>query len=106
MIYLASPYSHENEKIREERYWTVCYAAARLMAEGHHIFSPIAMTHGICASTGGDNFAFLHWKELDEEMIRLCDEFWILRMDGWEESKGIKAELAYAVSLGKPWKYV
>lgn len=106
MIYLASPYSHELAEVREQRYWTVCYAAAKFMAEGHHIFSPIAHTHGICLQGKSQNFGFEFWKVFDEEMIRLCDEFWILQMDGWEQSKGMKAETAYAYEIGKPVKYV
>lgn len=106
MIYLASPYSHPDPAIRQQRYETVCCAAAQLMAEGHHIFSPIAMTHGICLQGKPEDFAYQFWASFDEEMIRLCDRFWILRMEGWENSKGIRAELDYAVSLGKPIKYV
>lgn len=108
MIYLASPYSHKDPAVRLTRYYTVCFAAAKLMAEGKHIFSPIAHTHEICIQGEGLGFHYEYefWQKLDEEMIRLCEEFWVLRMDGWEDSKGIKAEMEYAISLGRRVKYI
>lgn len=105
MIYLASPYSHDDPTVREQRYKTVCKAAGYIMAQGHAVFSPIAHTHGICLEMGGENFSFEFWEKYDKEMINLCDEFWICQMEDWEKSKGIKAELAYAMSIGKPIKY-
>jgi hypothetical protein len=33
-------------------------------------------------------------------------EVWILKMDGWKESKGIEAEIALAEKLGLPVKYI
>lgn len=108
MIYLASPYSHPDPRVREQRYFTVCFAAAKMMAAGHHIFSPIAHTHGICEQGTylGLAYPYEFWKKFDEEMLRLCSELWVLRMDGWEESVGIKAEIVYAASIGKSFKYV
>lgn len=106
MIYLASPYSHPDPAVRQQRYETVCHAAAELMLKGHRIYSPIAMTHGICLAGDPTKFAFEFWADLDKEMIQLCLAFWILRMDGWEKSEGIKKELAYALSLGKDVHYV
>lgn len=106
MIYLASPYTHDLAAVRQRRYETVCTAAARLMHDGHAVFSPIAHTHGICLASGGVNFEYSFWKKYDEEMIRLCDQFWILRMEGWEQSEGIKMELAYAMSIGRDPFYV
>lgn len=106
MIYLASPYSHPDPAVREQRYQTVCFACAKLMKEGNLVYSPIAHTHGICLAGGGSQTAFIHWEKLDKEMIRLCDQFWILRMEGWENSEGIKSELAYAMSIGRDPYYL
>lgn len=109
MIYLASPYTHPDPHVREQRYYTVCYAAAKLINEGHNIYSPIAHTHGICEQMrlrGIDEHKFEFWSKMDKEMIRLCDRFWVLRMEGWEQSEGIKAELAYAMSIGRDPYYL
>lgn len=41
MIYLASPYSHPEPRIKEARF----RAAAQLFKRGHLVFCPIAMSH-------------------------------------------------------------
>jgi hypothetical protein len=47
MIYLASPYSHPDPAVRQERYEAVCQAAAELISRGHIVFSPVAHSHTI-----------------------------------------------------------
>jgi hypothetical protein len=42
MIYLASPYSHPDRAVREERFRGACRATAALLRSGHAVFSPIA----------------------------------------------------------------
>lgn len=41
MIYVASPYSHPDKKIQEERYVLVSKACAELVSKGYIAFSPI-----------------------------------------------------------------
>jgi len=45
MIYLATPYSHKDAEIREQRHLCVTQVAARLMVEGHKVFSPVTHCH-------------------------------------------------------------
>lgn len=106
LIYLASAYSHPDPAVREERYKTACFATAKLMATGKFVFSPIAMTHGVCLAGKPEEFQYEYWEKFDRFMIDLADEFWVLMMDGWRESKGIKAELIYATERLKPIRYV
>ena len=47
MIYLACPYSHPDNNVREHRFKMANRAAAKLMGEGHIIYSPISHTHPI-----------------------------------------------------------
>lgn len=42
MIYLASPYTHANAAIRQQRFDAVCRVAAELMRRSEIFFSPIA----------------------------------------------------------------
>lgn len=105
LIYLASPYSHPDPEIRRQRFETVCFAAANLMREGHHIFSPIAHTHPI-ALHGELPKGWEFWQEYDRKIIAVCGELWVLRMDGWDKSVGVQAEIKIAEELGIPVKYV
>jgi hypothetical protein len=94
MIYLASPYSHENPEVREERFKAACKAAAILMTWGYKVFSPIAHTHPIAQF--GLPLDWDYWKKYDEEMIDFCEPMFVLMLPGWEESKGVQAEIMYA----------
>ena len=105
MIYLASPYNDANEGVRFERFRMACEAAGRLMREGNVVISPIAHSHPIatfCDMPKGWEF----WRLQDMALLNLCAEVVVLRLDGWEESRGIKAELAYAHNMGIPIRYI
>mgnify|MGYP001599269435 CR=1 FL=1 len=105
MIYLASPYSHPDPKIKERRFQDVCRYAAAMFRNGIHVFSPIAHTHPISVY-GLWEWKWEQWKEYDLEFIAMCSEMWVLMLPGWEESVGVAAEIKIAKGLGKPVRYV
>lgn len=100
LIYLASPYSSPHPDIREHRFICVCNYAARMIRNGHLVFSPIAHSHPI-ADIGRLAGNWQYWSRFDFAMLRRCDELWILQLDGWDLSEGIKAEIGYWRSLGR-----
>lgn len=101
MIYLASPYTHPDPFVRYQRYITVLKALTeQYFAKGVLAYSPIVHGHPV-AVYGGGGTDWETWKEHSLAMIRKCDEVHILRMDGWETSKGVAAERLYATEIGK-----
>jgi hypothetical protein len=89
----------------EQRFDAACRAAGRLMAEGHVVFSPIAHTHPIavrCELPRGWDF----WKRFDEEFVRASRKLIVLRLDGWDTSKGVAAEIQIAEAAGIPVEYI
>ncbi len=105
MIYLASPYSDVDTNIMRQRFEQICKIAARLMAEGHVIFSPIAHTHPIVVA-GALPTGFDYWRQFDEEFIAACTELWVVMIEGWNTSVGVQAELRIAERLGKPVRFI
>jgi nucleoside 2-deoxyribosyltransferase len=104
MIYLASPYSHPDVRVRERRFEVACRAAAALLRAGVAVFSPIAHSHPIARfglPTGWD-----YWSRLDREYLARCDVLAVLTLVGWRESTGVQAEIALARELGLPVVYV
>lgn len=101
MLYLASPYSHPDETIRHTRFMIAEQVCAKLMRERHWVHSPIVHCHELSKKYGlpGD---FEYWKDYNISMIRRCDEFWVLAIPGWEESKGLNVELDFARSAFIP----
>ena len=104
MIYLASPYSHPDAAVREQRFREACRATAVLLRAGHAVFSPIAYSHVLVEHGLPSDWAF--WERHDQELLARCDEVVVLQLDGWIDSVGVQAEIALARTLGKPLKFV
>ena len=106
MIYLASPYSHPAKRVRARRYEEAVWAAGSLIVRrGEAVFSPIAHSHPIAEAARLDGTFSGVWAEMDLAIIAICSEVVVLRLAGWEESKGIAAEIAEAQRLGIPVTY-
>ena len=104
MIYLAAPYTHESKQIEHQRFKSINEYAARLMRDGLHVFSPISHTHPI-AQAGDLPGGWEYWQGYDKEMLSFCTSMVVLMLAGWEESKGIAAEVRIANGLGLPIYY-
>jgi hypothetical protein len=104
MIYLASPYSHPDTDVRQQRFEAACRAAAELIRHGKTVFSPIAHSHAICRY--GLPLDWRFWQRHDRRYLEVCDEVVVLLLDGWQESVGVKAEIAIARELGKPVSFI
>jgi hypothetical protein len=108
MVYLASPYTHENREVETERFIAAVKACGWLMVNISYvqmIYSPIAHTHPIadvCTLPGFWSF----WEACDKCMLSRCDEIWILTLDGWETSTGVTAERQIASEYGLKEKFV
>lgn len=104
LIYLASPYSHPDPLVREQRFRSVCEEAGRLTQEGILVYSPIAHNHPVSEffELPGD-WGF--WKPICEAMLRRCDELWVLDIPGVSESKGVRHELQFAIRRQMPVYY-
>ncbi len=104
-LYLACPYTHPDKRVRQYRFDMVTVTAGRLMREGLMVFSPISKTHPIAEKCGlpGD---WEYWEKYDTIAIAHCKELWVLTLDGWEDSIGVKAETKIAEQLNKPIIYL
>ena len=100
MIYLASPYMHSNPAVRQQRFEVACRAAAELIRQGKTVFSPIAHSHSICQLGLPLDWAF--WERHDMAFLEMCDEVVVLKVDGWQESVGVRAEIEAARRMEKP----
>lgn len=104
MIYLASPYSHPDPAIRQARFEAACRYAAVLMLDGEIVYSPIAHSHPIaCLCDLPKDWGY--WERSCRAMIGACDILLVLRLDGWEASVGVNAEIDIAMSLGLTLDY-
>lgn len=105
LVYLATPYSHPDRAIRVQRFEKVNVVAGKLMREGLHIFSPISHTHPI-AEASDLPLGFDFWQKYDTAILSTCCKLIVLKLDGWEQSVGVAAEIAIAKNLGLPIEYI
>ena len=103
MIYVCSPYTHPDPAVREQRFHAACAMTARLMLEGHVVYSPIVHSHPLVAHGLPINWSF--WQYFDLRHLEFSDEVVVLMLDGWEQSAGVRAEIEKATELGKPVWY-
>lgn len=104
LIYLAAPYSDPNRDVIADRMERFYATHARLLARGDVTVSPL-LNHQVVgrhAISGDWDF----WQSYSETLLARCDEMWIVTLPGWEESKGVQGEIAFAKSRAIPIRYI
>lgn len=104
MIYLASPYSHPDPSVREERFHAVCRTTAALLRAGQVVFSPIVYNHPLVAFALPTTWEF--WERIDRAYLERCEVLMVLMLDGWKESAGVQAEIRIAREIGLSISYL
>lgn len=99
-IYLAAPYSHIKQRIREQRYWAAC-RAAQTLAKEFAVYAPIVHWHPVALHWRLPGDA-VFWAKQNRPFVAACEKVFVLRIDGWRESRGIREELRWAKEFGKP----
>lgn len=99
--YLASPYTHANEGVQDDRAYTANYMAGILLSKGVYVHQPIWSTHRIAKMfvLPGD---FLFWLNFNKAFIDPSVGMIMCDIPGWKESRGCAQEIAYCKELGKP----
>jgi hypothetical protein len=92
IVYLASPYSDRDARIRHLRFVAACNVAAGLVNAGYVVFCPIAHSHPL-EVYGGLPGGWDLWKKQDLPLLTLCDELHVACFPGWKLSKGLTAEI-------------
>ena len=92
--YIASPYSSPSTSERMLRFADVEEFTARLLAGGYCVYSPIVYNHAMAIEYGlPTDWTF--WAKVDMKFLAKCDACIVLQLAGWEESKGVQAEIRY-----------
>jgi hypothetical protein len=106
LIYLATPYNHEDMDRVLQRVQNVNSLAANLIAEGFNIYSPITHSHEILQASKKNKIklprGWEYWKHHDREMIEKCDVMVVYAQEFWQHSEGVFEEKRIAQKLGIP----
>jgi hypothetical protein len=63
---------------------------------------PIDMVLAGAANTLGSDY----WVDFDEAFMEMCSEIVVLRLSGWEKSRGVAREISFFKERGKPISYI
>ena len=103
LIYIASPYSGltrfsiVNFFIRYFRYRQVTKVIGKLQDRYPYAFiAPITTSHQTAKFMKTKTGAFRDWEGIDKTYISKCDEVWVIKMEGWDTSVGVQAEIKFA----------
>lgn len=97
MIYLACPYSYPSPTVRADRVEFASMVAADLMARAEVVFSPITHGHAVARHLpSGITNSRGFWMRQCLPVLRRCGALYILPLEGWAHSRGVKAEIEFA----------
>jgi hypothetical protein len=100
--YLVSPYSSDDPNIRRRRYEQALSATAILMQRGYAVFSPLS--HSIPLTDPRFELPQYteFWLGTDLPILEASRGVVLLKLDGWDKSAGVTAELIHADRCGLP----
>ena len=105
LVYVASPYWHEDEGIREFRFKMV-REALRQLIEMHpdgktKFYSPVHDWHELSS----EMLAVDYWYSYGLDMMGRSDRLLVLCINGWQQSGGVMLEIADALSIEMDIEY-
>lgn len=103
--YLATPYSKYPGGL-EAAFVLACKATADLIRAGVRVYSPIAHTHPVALHGEIDPYDHGIWLPADQPFMDAAKGVIVLRAETWEQSYGIKCEIAAFEAAGKPVIYM
>jgi len=103
--YLAAPYSSIHIHIRDRRYHQIASVAAQLIKSGEIIYSPITAHHHL-ANDYDLPSDMTYWLKQNLELLRHCGKLYVLQLDGWKDSVGVRREIDYATEHNIPVEYL
>lgn len=107
LIYLASPYWHEDEIVRLARATQTRQKTAQLLVAGNVVYSPIVHNESLVKFLPeGLRHDHDFWMGIDLPVLQRCDQLWIYMLDGWKESRGVQREIEFAKQADKTLNYI
>jgi hypothetical protein len=94
LAYLAAPYSDKNQDIVENRIDIFCNIDSMLMQHGIMTVSPLLKHLVLQHSSLPSDWAY--WGDYSKTLLARCDMLIVLKMPGWLESTGVRAEIEFA----------
>ena len=92
LVYLATPYTKYYIG-QENAANDAAKIAAKLLASGVAIYSPIVYTHQLAIHGNLNPLDHSLWLPFDQPFLDVCNCLCVLKLKGWQESFGIDFEI-------------
>jgi hypothetical protein len=109
-VYVAAPYSHPEPSVRAERARLATEYATHLLTTAHErgeplvVYSPLSTTHSMALLGCADGWEF--WRAMDVAYLGASRRLHVLTLDGWQESRGVAAEIEAFERMRRPVDFV
>lgn len=104
--YLATPYSKYEGGIWLAQMEACRAAAYVIQQQNRSVYSPIAHSHYIAIHGKIDPLDHSLWMAQCKPMMDAACGLIVVKMQGWQESVGIRQEIAAFEAAGKPVEYL
>lgn len=104
LTYIAIPYTDKNKEVINQRIERFCEIDSILNLNGVLTVSPI-LKHLLFSYNKKLPTDWNFWKNLSYRLLSSSDILLVIKLDNWENSVGVKAEIDYANSNDIPIFY-
>jgi len=104
-LYLSSPYTHDDEKVRLYRYEKALETLAELTKYGYIVFSPIVHSHPMAEKYDMPKDS-TYWSTVNRTFVYSCSALVVLCIEGWSKSSGVSEEVEQAERENKEIFYI
>jgi len=101
-IYLACPYIHADRDVIESRVVKASKAAGYFMDKGDRVYSPITHGHYINAHMDTQEGDHKFWLNQCYPDVVSAEAVYVLAIQGWNSSKGVRWEVETAFAFNVP----
>lgn len=104
-IFIGTPYGKDKD-IQDVVHGLTMRVCVMLAREGYVPMCPIQICHPLVRlDKEAMTFPDEHWVDICNRYMDGCDEMYVLMLNGWQDSPGLKKEVEYAQSIGIPVYY-
>jgi hypothetical protein len=103
MIVVSGPYSHSNPDIKQARVKAIADACVTLFQNGEMSCSPLLAGLSFIEKSEKkmpDDYSF--WQKFCRAYVEIGHKLYVLDLDGWQESSGVKDEIDCALENSIP----
>ncbi len=93
MIYLAAPYNDYDKAVIQDRMEKIYSVIARYTKEGTHVITPLFMHEVVTRHEIAGDYVF--WEKYCLNLLWRCDKMLVLRLEGWDTSRGVLGEIEF-----------